>query len=660
MRRKQRLWGRLIRPLPYRTTHCRICCSGALLLLLCWMWLFPGIASAHARVSAHAILLRSNPARDAILKKAPTQIQMWFSEDLSPAFSTAYVTNATDSTVQNLATKAKHLDIGNAHIAADNAQEIDVSLKPDLSPAIYLVVYRTQSAADGHILNGTFLFTVAEPDGTVPTSHGSPLSSSVEAPAAAGQLDGATSFTFLMITLVELGVVFWVGAQLWQIFVFRLMETTDQEKQEEQVLYQEATQRFEYLFSIPTLLLLLCSNIGVLVGQALVVTGTQWTQVLDPTLLGGILTNGYFGTYWVVREVVVVLALLLAISAIFIKKRPIFFENVYPWLNLLLGLVLLAAMSLSGHAAAVSNNLLVSSVLIDWLHLLAAALWIGGMFYLATIYLPILKGRLFKERAAALLKTLPRYSPLAIMGVIMMAVSGPTSATIHLSSPEELITTAYGLTLLVKIVLVVGLLLTSAVHVFFFRPTLKKAYQQYSDLVKGTPPPENLQRVKELEGSVRRQTSRLIRTLRWEPLLGVAVLVCTGLLNIFAGMLPATATPTTQHSQAPAKPFAATLKTSDGAFTLSLNVTPNQQGSNMFVMRVLDKQGVVQTNIGVSIYTTLLGMDMGTTALNLQPDGKGNFSANGDFSMGGNWQLRVDIRTPDNILHEAQVNLAVT
>jgi hypothetical protein len=34
----------------------------------------------------------------------------------------------------------------------------------------------------------------------------------------------------------------------------------------------------------------------------------------------------------------------------------------------------------------------------------------------------------------------------------------------------------------------------------------------------------------------------------------------------------------------------------------------------------------------------MLDMDMGTDSLNLQPDGKGNFSARGDLSMGGNWQ----------------------
>jgi copper transport protein len=48
---------------------------------------------------------------------------------------------------------------------------------------------------------------------------------------------------------------------------------------------------------------------------------------------------------------------------------------------------------------------------------------------------------------------------------------------------------------------------------------------------------------------------------------------------------------------------------------------------------------------------------MGTDTITLHPDGKGHFSANGDLSMGGKWQIRVQLRTPDGTLHEATVTL---
>ncbi len=75
-------------------------------------------------------------------------------------------------------------------------------------------------------------------------------------------------------------------------------------------------------------------------------------------------------------------------------------------------------------------------------------------------------------------------------------------------------------------------------------------------------------------------------------------------------------------------------------------------------MSVIDNRtGAPTTNVGVSLYTTHLDMNMGTDTVNLQPDGKGHFSAIGDLVMGGHWQIRIQIRTLDNKLHEAIVKL---
>ncbi len=116
--------------------------------------------------------------------------------------------------------------------------------------------------------------------------------------------------------------------------------------------------------------------------------------------------------------------------------------------------------------------------------------------------------------------------------------------------------------------------------------------------------------------------------LRWEPLLGIAVLICTGLLSVFAGTLQSShgesGTIATQ-----VKAFTTTVKTSDKLFSLKLIVSPDSSGPNTFTVTVFDNHGVKATNVSVSIYATMLEMDMGTTPIKLQPDGKGNFSAPG-------------------------------
>jgi len=257
-------------------------------LALLIVWLFP------QDVSAHAILLRSDPAKDSMLSTSPSHIQMWFSEDLNPTFSTAYVVNAAKSAANVQEDVKTHVDKGDAHVSTTDSREMDVSLKPNLPSAVYVVLYRTQSAEDGHILYGSFLFIVEAANGALPTFNGRlPQQGAFSGSGNPnGQLDGPTLFSFIMISLVDLGAVFWVGAQLWRIFVISELQSEDQ-----QVIVHQMEQRLDRHFSWSVLLLILLANIGVLVGQALTLTSGQWGPALAPTLLVSLIARGQFGAY---------------------------------------------------------------------------------------------------------------------------------------------------------------------------------------------------------------------------------------------------------------------------------------------------------------------------------------------------------------------------
>jgi copper transport protein len=632
----------------------------ALPLALLITWFFP------QDVSAHAILLRSDPARDSVLSASPSQIRMWFSEDLNPTFSTAYVVNAANSAANVQKNIKTHVDKGDAQISATDTREMDISLKPDLPSAVYVVLYRTQSAQDGHILYGSFLFTIAAANGPIPTFTGTiPLQGAFGGSSNSnGQLDGPTLFSFLMTTLVDLGAVFWVGAQLWRIFVIPDLQSEDQGQQE---IIHQIEQRFNRHFSWSALLLILLANIGVLVGQALTLTSGQWGSALAPSLLISLVARGQFGTYWIMREVVTLVALIVSLCLLMIKQVSSRVISAITWAHFALGIALLSALTLSGHAAATSSNIVVYAVGADFFHLLAAALWVGGMLFLATIYLPLLKKRSWQDQATSLLTVLPRYSPLAIAGIVLMALSGPFNAATRLISLDQLITTAYGRALIVKVLLVSAMLLISAIHVLIFRPRLAKDFKTYQRVTAPADPvgkdePTPLASIteaqkKKLEKHITLQTQRLSTVLSWEPALGVMVLLCTGLLAVFSGTLQPVIVTQPASPSGPSKPFTTTIKTTDLQFQIALKVDPNQFGTNTFTVTVFDSHGrpVPTTSIGVSIYTTMLDMDMGTDTVNLQPDGKGHFSAHGDLSMGGHWQVRVEIRTLDATLHEATV-----
>lgn len=108
-------------------------------------------------------------------------------------------------------------------------------------------------------------------------------------------------------------------------------------------------------------------------------------------------------------------------------------------------------------------------------------------------------------------------------------------------------------------------------------------------------------------------------------------------------------------TQATPSAFHTTVQTTDAQFTVHLTITPDSFGPNLFEAQVLTSAGTAATNVQVVLQTTMLDMDMGTGVLTLQGDGKGNYSTSSNLDMGGNWQLRVVIHTPDHALHVATV-----
>lgn len=492
---------------------------------------------------------------------------------------------------------------------------------------------------------------------------------------------------FAMITLVELGAVFWVGAQFWQLFV--LQAVAEDAAPDIRTISREVQQRFERVFSAGTLLVLLLANIGVLVAQALSISGATGGAI-DPGTLVKLATTGRSGAFWSLLEAILLLAFFLALYLLLSRqeRRSRAINSVLAWVNLLLGLALFLVMSLSSQTTDVRSNLVVFAIPVDWLHLVASALWVGGLLYIVTSYLPIVQRLPLQERARSLVTILPYYTPWVIVGIVILAVTGPLSAGLHFYSPEQLFITAYGRTLAVKTLLVVALLLLSAFYIAILLPRTRKEAGKYThalqrlQAISPTEMPEpvtNMKRmangmvsektttgrgragalshqVKLREERLAKRTGALSGVLRWGALVGVGVMICAGLMTALSGTL---APPTTaQQPISRPGPFNKTVLTTDNKFKAILTVNPNTFGTNVFTVTVIDDSTrQPTTNVKVTLFTNMLDMDMGTDSIPLQPDGKGHFSAPGDLEMAGNWDIRIQIRTPDNALHEADVKL---
>ena len=131
-----------------------------------------------------------------------------------------------------------------------------------------------------------------------------------------------------------------------------------------------------------------------------------------------------------------------------------------------------------------------------------------------------------------------------------------------------------------------------------------------------------------------------------------------GVCMVFLVGCGGSGTPSTTASNPPAA-FQTTTKTTDGAFQIQFSVTPDHLGLNTFTVSVADaSSGKAATNVQVRLSTTMLDMDMGTDIVSLQSNGQGRYSAQGSLSMSGHWEIRIQVRPPDNVLHEATVTFS--
>lgn len=97
---------------------------------------------------AHAALVKANPARRAVVTRAPDRVRLWFNERLEPGFARCSVWERQGGQV----------DLQDARVDPDDGKQLSVGLPP-LGPGTYTVKFRVLSV-DGHVVESEFAFTV--------------------------------------------------------------------------------------------------------------------------------------------------------------------------------------------------------------------------------------------------------------------------------------------------------------------------------------------------------------------------------------------------------------------------------------------------------------------------------------------------------------------
>ncbi|WP_293030920.1 copper resistance CopC/CopD family protein [Natronococcus sp.] len=115
-------------------------------------------------------------------------------------------------------------------------------------------------------------------------------------------------------------------------------------------------------------------------------------------------------------------------------------------------LALAGTVAWTSHSATAIDRL--QGTIVDFVHIVGAGLWIGGLAVLALAVVPTAREAAVGDRTALVADTIRRFSILGLSGVTLVVATGFVLASWHVPEASGLTDTMYGLTLVAKLVLI--------------------------------------------------------------------------------------------------------------------------------------------------------------------------------------------------------------
>jgi copper transport protein len=559
--------------------------------------------------SAHAVLRGSDPASGASLPKAPEKVTLTFTEPPDLSLSSIHVLDSSGNAVER----------GKAAGVPGNRLAMAVPLG-QLPNGAYTVSWRAVSSTDGHLTTGSFAFGIGVQASAAATSGSpAPPTPSPSPLGVAGRW------------MLDWGLILLVGAVASGLLVFRGRGAGP-----------------------PVPLLWAALGLAAVGLIAMIVAERSRVGVSFGVLLG----SSAGGKLVSQAAVLAVTGVVLAAFAQWPGRRE---------LLALLGAGGAATMLVhvaGGHAAGDGGSLAPLNLLVQWLHLLAVGVWVGGFLWLL---LGLRERRVAGPEpgngggalggggpagpswrgggggaaaaapagpAAAPLATavavaaepgddrvasVQRFSNLATVALAVVVLTGLTRALVEVGSWHALVSTGFGRTLLVKGGLVVVLLALGAVNRFRIVPALRAGGAKLSTL-----------------GS----------TVRAELIVAIPIVLATALLGELA---PAKFVAQTAAAPKPAAPVTVSGSDFGTSVRVQLTATPGTVGANQFSAKVVDYdsgQPVPASRVSLS-FVLPSRPDIGASTIELRKAPDGTWQGQGILPMTGKWAITTLVEKPD-------------
>ena len=364
-----------------------------------------------ALLLAHARLLRSTPADNAVLVESPTALSLWFSEKPELRLTK----------IQLLDSAGKAIPVGAVARIATDAMGVTVGITDSLPNGRYSISWRT-TGADGHLSTGKISFTVdvrqpaEEPVATpVPTPQQPAVPNTVLETTDTSVFSTSARWVELVALLTL------IGAAVFCLYILPGAALSVAEA-------EEATDRARLLASA-VLVLFIATSLWRLSSQGALIPGDRVEAMLE------VIKETKWGQSWAIGAAG---AIIVAGGLIASKFTPT------GWTVTGLGvLAVCLGEGLTGHAAALRDNASLGTA-IDLTHLVSAGGWLGGLVAVLLCGLPATTRLDDAEQRRAGRQLVRAYHRTALICVLCVLLSAYAAAYLRLASLDELWTTPYG------------------------------------------------------------------------------------------------------------------------------------------------------------------------------------------------------------------------
>ncbi|MBT5200938.1 MAG: copper resistance protein CopD [Thaumarchaeota archaeon] len=360
-------------------------------------------------VSAHPFTEETIPSLTSNAPAGTTEVIVFFSEPVDINFSELKVFDTNGDQIDKKDTQYY-----------DDEQSLIVSTPP-LEDGVYTVSTKVLSKVDGHLVPDAFLFAVGDaiiPPSLLDTDRPSEL---IFLPEAGARFPGIVGQTIVL------------GAIIASLIIWGTQNKSSIKEELEKIEIKHHA-KFMSITGIG-LGLVFVSNILMIVVQ---------TIRLETSPLDAIQTD--FGNIWLIRMAITIV--LLGIWFGLDRKKILSKKNQIPML--VVSLVLIATTSLIGHGAASGET---PALVLDYVHNLVAAVWIGGIFYFVFGLLPALSQLKESNREKLSLVLIPRFSIAFVISIGIVIITGPILMWFLESDVGLIAESVYGQLIILKIVI---------------------------------------------------------------------------------------------------------------------------------------------------------------------------------------------------------------